>query len=68
MFRQSLRDGYQYEQPDYWLNYGNPWEIERVQFSYTVKVRMLGALALGGACWEPVKDEGPKMSNASVAQ
>lgn len=46
MFRQSLRDGYQYEQPDYWLNYGNPWEIERVQFSYTVKVRMLGALAI----------------------
>ncbi|GAQ88375.1 glycogen phosphorylase [Klebsormidium nitens] len=37
MFRQSLRDGFQYEQPDYWLNFGNPWEIERVQFSYTVK-------------------------------
>lgn len=29
MFRQVLRDGFQHEQPDYWLNFGNPWEIER---------------------------------------
>ena len=29
MFRQALSDGFQREQPDYWLNFGNPWEIER---------------------------------------
>lgn len=29
MFRQVLVDGYQHEQPDYWLNFGNPWELER---------------------------------------
>ncbi|KFM28540.1 Glycogen phosphorylase 1 [Auxenochlorella protothecoides] len=29
MFRQVLRDGFQHEQPDYWLNFGNPWELER---------------------------------------
>ena len=29
MFRQVIRDGFQHEQPDYWLNFGNPWEIER---------------------------------------
>jgi glycogen phosphorylase len=29
MFRQILIDGFQHEQPDYWLNFGNPWELER---------------------------------------
>ena len=29
MFRQALVDGFQHEQPDYWLNFGNPWELER---------------------------------------
>lgn len=37
LFRQIIVDGYQHEQPDYWLNFGNPWEIERVQVSYSVK-------------------------------
>ncbi|KVH89510.1 Glycosyl transferase, family 35 [Cynara cardunculus var. scolymus] len=34
---QIILDGYQHEQPDYWLNFGNPWEIERVHVSYAVK-------------------------------
>ena len=29
MFRQAIVDGFQHEQPDYWLNFGNPWELER---------------------------------------
>ncbi|KAI7756857.1 hypothetical protein M8C21_025042 [Ambrosia artemisiifolia] len=37
LFRQIIMDGFQYEQPDYWLNFGNPWEIERVHVSYPVK-------------------------------
>ncbi|XP_021902336.1 LOW QUALITY PROTEIN: glycogen phosphorylase 1-like [Carica papaya] len=37
LFRQVILDGFQHEQPDYWLNFGNPWEIERVHVSYTVK-------------------------------
>ena len=36
MFRQSIVDGFQHEQPDYWLNFGNPWEIERVNVNYDV--------------------------------
>jgi len=36
MFRQSIIDGFQHEQPDYWLSFGNPWEIERVQVVYPV--------------------------------
>lgn len=38
LFRQIILDGFQHEQPDYWLNFGNPWEIERVHVSYPVKV------------------------------
>uniref|UniRef100_A0A6M2EM43 Alpha-1,4 glucan phosphorylase n=1 Tax=Populus davidiana TaxID=266767 RepID=A0A6M2EM43_9ROSI len=37
LFRQVILDGYQHEQPDYWLNFGNPWEIERVHVTYPVK-------------------------------
>jgi glycogen phosphorylase len=29
MFRQSIRDGWQYEQPDNWLRRPDPWEIAR---------------------------------------
>ncbi|KAF3794606.1 Glycogen phosphorylase 1 [Nymphaea thermarum] len=37
LFRQQILDGYQHEQPDFWLNFGNPWEIERIHISYPVK-------------------------------
>ncbi|XP_038997119.1 glycogen phosphorylase 1-like [Hibiscus syriacus] len=37
LFRQVILDGFQHEQPDYWLNFGNPWEIERVHITYCVK-------------------------------
>lgn len=29
IFKQVIKDGYQIEIPDYWLNHGNPWEVER---------------------------------------
>jgi starch phosphorylase len=31
MFHQTIRDGWQVELTDYWLRYGNPWEIRRPQ-------------------------------------
>ena len=37
MFRQSLADGFQRESPDLWLNFGHPWEVERLATFYTVK-------------------------------
>ncbi|EDY84721.1 glycogen/starch/alpha-glucan phosphorylases subfamily [Verrucomicrobiia bacterium DG1235] len=37
IFSQQIIDGYQVETPDHWLTYGNPWEIERPKFSYTIK-------------------------------
>ncbi len=37
MFRQTIQDGDQVEQPDPWLRYGNPWEIESPDDSRLVK-------------------------------
>lgn len=37
MFRQSIVNGFQHEQPDYWLTFGNPWDIERLIVSYPIK-------------------------------
>ncbi len=37
IFMQKIRDGYQFETPDSWLRYGNPWEIERPEYLYPVK-------------------------------
>jgi starch phosphorylase len=36
MFRQHIENGYQVEDPDHWLRDGNPWEIERAEFSQTI--------------------------------
>lgn len=37
IFRQLIKDGYQYEVPDYWLDNGNPWEIERLDVNYPIR-------------------------------
>ncbi|MCE5181555.1 MAG: glycogen/starch/alpha-glucan phosphorylase [Betaproteobacteria bacterium] len=37
MFRQKIDNGYQLEEPDHWLRDGNPWEIERPEFTLRVK-------------------------------
>jgi starch phosphorylase len=40
MFRQKIEDGRQLEEPDHWLRNGNPWEIERPE--YTVRIKFGG--------------------------
>ena len=37
MFRQTIEDGQQVENPDNWLRYGNVWEFQRPELFYTVK-------------------------------
>ena len=37
LFRQGLDDGWQAEQPENWLVYGNPWEFERPEVAYPVR-------------------------------
>jgi starch phosphorylase len=36
IFEQVIRDGYQVERADEWLRFGNPWEIERPEYTVTV--------------------------------
>jgi starch phosphorylase len=40
MFRQLISGGEQIEEPDHWLRQGNPWELERPE--YTRRVRFEG--------------------------
>ena len=37
MFKQSIKNGFQIEKPDHWLRDGNPWELERPEFTQRVK-------------------------------
>jgi starch phosphorylase len=46
IFRQRIENGEQVEQPDHWLAYGNPWELERTEFIQRIKFR--GRVEFGG--------------------
>jgi starch phosphorylase len=37
LFRQGLDDGWQAEQPENWLAFGNPWEFERPEIAYPIR-------------------------------
>lgn len=37
IFRQTIKDGWQHEETDKWLQHGNPWEIARPEIAYEVK-------------------------------
>ena len=37
MFQQSIDQGNQVEMPDHWLRDGNPWELERPEFTQRIK-------------------------------
>lgn len=37
MFRQEIHNGHQIEEPDHWLRDGNPWEIERPEYTQLIK-------------------------------
>ncbi|MBP3470064.1 MAG: glycogen/starch/alpha-glucan phosphorylase [Lachnospiraceae bacterium] len=37
MFKQQIRDGYQVEVPDHWLQNGNPFELRRPEYAKEVK-------------------------------
>src|SRR3954465_14740566 len=46
MFRQTIRDGWQNEQPDNWLHYPDPWEV--VRLNETVEVKLNCSFELRG--------------------
>jgi starch phosphorylase len=39
IFHQDIIDGWQQERTDNWLRFGNPWEIQRPEWSVLVKLR-----------------------------
>ncbi len=43
MFYQKIVDGNQFEAPDNWLRYGNPWEFDRQKHLH--KIRFNGRVA-----------------------
>ncbi|AZC22101.1 MULTISPECIES: glycogen/starch/alpha-glucan phosphorylase [Pseudomonas] len=36
LFRQAIVDGWQQEQTEHWLDFGNPWEFERPEVIYSI--------------------------------
>lgn len=48
IFNQKIVDGFQVEEPDEWLKFGYPWEIERPE--YAINVQFNGEVV-------PIKDE-----------
>jgi starch phosphorylase len=55
IFKQTLRDGWQIEQPDNWLNYADPWEVKRPYKVYEVPLN--GRFELRGAGIALARDE-----------
>jgi len=37
MFRQTIDNGFQIEEPDHWLRDGNPWELERPEYTQRIQ-------------------------------
>src|SRR5262249_25588557 len=54
IFRQTIRDGYQIEQPDNWLRRPDPWEIVRPSKVYPVKLH--ASFELNGAAIRIMQD------------
>ena len=56
IFEQRIKDGWQVEEPDDWLRYGNPWEKARPE--YTIPVNFYGRVE--------ETPEGPKWVDTKV--
>jgi starch phosphorylase len=49
IFRQTIRDGWQHEQPDNWLRNTDPWEVVRPGTLYVVSLNAKFELKISGA-------------------
>ncbi len=52
VFKQTIHDGWQHEQPDNWLRQPDPWEVARPQEK--VEIRMNCAVEVRGGTLQPV--------------
>ncbi len=53
MFKQLIKDGYQAEVPDIWLEQGNPWEIKRHDIRFEVGFSGKTVTDKGKTTWIP---------------
>jgi starch phosphorylase len=53
MFKQVLRNGYQGEVPDIWLDAGNPWEVRRPDVRFKVGFGGRTETVKGVTTWIP---------------
>ena len=54
IFRQSFQDGWQLEEPEDWLIFGNAWEFQRPEVEYTVEFGgSVSRDAAGKMVWTP---------------
>jgi starch phosphorylase len=56
MFRQHIDDGRQVEEPDHWLRDGNPWELERPEYTQRIKFGGHTEHSNGGVRWVETQD------------
>jgi len=54
IFKQSVRDGWQHEQPDHWLARPDPWEVARP--NETVQVRLACSFDIRGGALRVIHD------------
>ena len=53
IFRQTIKDGWQREQPDNWLRYPDPWEVARLEEKVEVKLGCSFEFQAGALCAIP---------------
>lgn len=53
MFKQLIKDGYQAEVPDIWLEQGNPWEVKRHDIRFEVGFSGKTVTDKGKTTWVP---------------
>ena len=56
MFAQHIHDGYQVEQPDNWLQNGNPWEFPRPDLTFSIHFGGTLRYEQGSAHWEDTEE------------
>ena len=56
MFAQHIHDGYQVEQPDNWLQNGNPWEFPRPDLTFSIHFGGTLRYEHGSAHWEDTEE------------
>ncbi len=55
IFEQLIKNGWQMERPDYWLQLGNPWEIPRPDYRVEVKLGGRTAFYIDEQGWQRVR-------------